>query len=86
MIRAGLRNAGVRTSDLQLLQDKSTEHRDIIAGGYDVQVLTDAISSFTSLQLIQLLRVSEAHVGMMLDYLRHHAGEKCKFWAKAVPT
>jgi len=73
-IREELRQVGLRHSDLKVIQEKAQEQGDIIDQKFDLRVLTRALSSFTSLQLIQLLRVSEVQIGMVHEFLRHHNG------------
>lgn len=63
---------GLRPSDLRRLRERANEQRMIIAGERDVQVLKNAISKFTSLQLIQLLRVAGEEDNMVLTYLKTH--------------
>ncbi|CAK4031609.1 Hypothetical predicted protein [Lecanosticta acicola] len=72
-IKEELRELGLRPSDLGNLRRKAYEQRSIIAGEHDVHVLKRAIASFSSLQLIQILRVSEREDEMVLQYLRGHA-------------
>lgn len=72
-IREELRELGLHPSDLRNLRRKASEQRSIIAGEHDVHVLKRAIASFSSLQLIQILRVSEREDETVLQYLRGHA-------------
>lgn len=67
-----LRRFGLGTSDIGNLQRKELEQRTICTRKEDVRILKRAISSFTRLELVQLLRVSDREDGIVLNYLRRH--------------
>jgi hypothetical protein len=67
-----LQQFGLGTSEIGNLQRKELEQRTICARKEDVRILKRAIASFTRLELVQLLRVSDREDGMVLNYLRRH--------------
>ena len=54
------------------MHEKAYEQRTIIDQHLDVKVLKRAIASFTSLQLVQLLRWTEYEDRIVLDYLNRN--------------
>ena len=60
------------TFDQGNLRRKAEEQRQIVESREDVRVLTKAIASFTSLQFVQLLRVSDEEDSALLAYIRQH--------------
>ena len=54
------------------LRQKASEQRRILGSREDAQVLKAAIASFKSLQLVQLLRVTEDEDLQLLKYMRRH--------------
>ncbi|KAK4555028.1 hypothetical protein LTR86_007794 [Recurvomyces mirabilis] len=58
--------------DLSSLRQKVKEQQQIISSHRDARVLKKAIASFTSLQFVQLLRVSDAEDRALLQYIRQH--------------
>lgn len=51
---------------------KVKEQKDIVRTREDARVLTLAISAFTSLQHVQILRLQDQEDGMLMQYLRTH--------------
>ncbi|KAH6620468.1 hypothetical protein C7974DRAFT_234787 [Boeremia exigua] len=65
------------TGDLGLLDashfvQKVKEQKDIVRTREDARVLTLAISAFTSLQHVQILRLQDRADGMLMQYIRTH--------------
>ncbi|KAI7634946.1 hypothetical protein KC343_g2125 [Hortaea werneckii] len=60
------------TFDLSSLKRKAEEQRQIVESEEDVRVLKKAIQSFTSLQFVQLLRVTDEEDSAILSYIRQH--------------
>lgn len=58
--------------DISSLRQKAEEQRQIITSQEDVRVLTKAIASFTSLQFVQLLRLTDKEDEAFLTYIRQH--------------
>jgi hypothetical protein len=58
--------------DISSLRQKAEEQQQIIQSGEDLRVLTKAIASFTSLQFVQLLRVTDKEDAALLSYIRQH--------------
>ncbi|KAF2691624.1 hypothetical protein K458DRAFT_448272 [Lentithecium fluviatile CBS 122367] len=52
---------------------KVNEQRQIVQTQEDVRVLNKAISAFTSLQHVQILRLQDQEDGMLISYIRDHA-------------
>jgi hypothetical protein len=52
---------------------KINEQRRIVQTQEDVRVLNKAISAFTSLQHVQILRLQDQEDGMLISYIRDHA-------------
>ena len=67
-----LQQFGLGTSEIDNLQRKELEQRTICTRKEDVRILKRAIASFTRLEFVQLLRVSDREDGMVLNYLRRH--------------
>lgn len=67
-----LQQFGLGTSEINSLQRKELEQRTICTRKEDVRILKRAIASFTRLEFVQLLRVSDREDGMVLNYLRRH--------------
>ena len=66
------------------LKDKAYEQLWILKSGRDVEVLKSAIASFTSLQLVQLLRVTEEEDDRLLKYIHQHEDQRLHLeWAQA---
>lgn len=66
------------------LRRKAREQLQILQTGEDVLVLKRAIASFTSLQFVQLLRVTEEEDDRLLDYIHQHDGPRTLLeWAPA---
>lgn len=51
---------------------KVNEQREIVHTQEDVRVLNKAISAFTSLQHVQILRLQDQEDGMLISYIREH--------------
>jgi hypothetical protein len=51
---------------------KINEQKEIVQTQEDVRVLTKAISAFTSLQHVQILRLQDQEDGMLISYIRQH--------------
>ena len=51
---------------------KVKEQKDIVRTREDARVLTLAISAFTSLQHVQILRLQDQEDGMLMQYIRTH--------------
>lgn len=60
------------TFNLGNLRLKAEEQQQIIQSQEDVRVLKKAIASFTSLQFVQLLRVTDEEDSAFLAYIRQH--------------
>ncbi|KAK5110920.1 hypothetical protein LTR62_005458 [Meristemomyces frigidus] len=58
--------------DISSLRQKAEEQQQIIRTHKDERILRKAIASFTSLQFVQLLRVSDAEDRALLQYIRQH--------------
>lgn len=58
--------------DLSNLRQKAEEQKQIIESQEDVRVLKKAVASFTSLQFVQLLRVTDEEDAALLAYIRQH--------------
>ncbi|EME48572.1 hypothetical protein DOTSEDRAFT_67575 [Dothistroma septosporum NZE10] len=71
-LQAQLRQGGVQAVDSLALRDKIREQRTTIALKEDARILKKAIASFTSLQLVQILRVTNREDAMLSEYLRRH--------------
>ncbi|KAF2021779.1 hypothetical protein BU24DRAFT_28591 [Aaosphaeria arxii CBS 175.79] len=52
---------------------KVNDQREIVQTKEDVRVLNMAISAFTSLQHVQILRVQDQEDGLLISYIRQHA-------------
>lgn len=66
------------------LREKAREQLQIIQSGEDVAVLKTAIASFTSLQFVQLLRVTEEEDDKLLRYIHQHDDPRTLLeWAPA---
>lgn len=68
------------------MQQKAEEQRQIVESGEDLRVLKKAIASFTSLQLVQLLRVTDEEDIALLKYIRQHEDSRRSMaleWAPA---
>lgn len=73
-MRLLLPNAGdaTITFDWRQLRNKAEEQRQIVGSQEDIRVLKKAIGSFTSLQFVQLLRVTDEDDRALLSYIRQH--------------
>ncbi|KAK5130783.1 hypothetical protein LTR08_001673 [Meristemomyces frigidus] len=73
-IRLMLQGAGdaLESLDVSNLRKKAEEQQQIIESKEDVRVLKKAIASFTSLQFVQLLRVTDEEDSALLAYIRQH--------------
>ncbi|KAJ4373990.1 hypothetical protein N0V83_002729 [Neocucurbitaria cava] len=58
--------------DVEHFQQKVNEQKDIVRTREDARVLTLAISAFTSLQHVQILRVQDSEDGRLIQYIRQH--------------
>lgn len=58
--------------NVQHFQKKVNEQREIVRTREDLRVLTVAISAFTNLQHVQLLRVQDMEDGKLISYIREH--------------
>ena len=58
--------------DLELYRRKIDEQHCIIHNQEDARVLRKAISAFTSLQHVQILRVQDSDDAKLLTFIRHH--------------
>lgn len=67
-----MKRFGLRESDVSNLRRKEEEQRNICTHKEDVRILKRAIASFTRLELVQLLRVSDGEDAILLNYLRRH--------------
>lgn len=66
------------------LRRKAREQQQIIQSGEDVKALKTAIASFTSLQFVQLLRVTEEEDDKLLKYIHQHDEQRALLeWAPA---
>lgn len=61
-----------RLFDLGHFQQKVNEQRDILTTQEDARVLKLAITAFTSLQHIQILRVQDREDGNLISYMQNH--------------
>ncbi|KAK5724875.1 hypothetical protein LTR17_013458 [Elasticomyces elasticus] len=73
-IRQLLQGAGdaLVTVHASHLRQKADEQRQIVESEEDVRVLKKAIASFTSLQFVQLLRLTDEEDRTLLTYIRDH--------------
>ncbi|KAF2840501.1 hypothetical protein M501DRAFT_1010571 [Patellaria atrata CBS 101060] len=58
--------------NIGLFVEKFNEQREIVQTEEDERVLKKALSAFTSLQHVQILRVQDQQDGMLLSYIRRH--------------
>jgi hypothetical protein len=58
--------------DVRHFLRKINEQKEIVQTQEDVRVLTKAISAFTSLQHVQILRLQDQEDGMLISYIRQH--------------
>ena len=58
--------------DMPTLQVKAEEQQEIVRSQQDVRVLKKAIASFTSLQFVKLLRVSDEDENALVAYIKRH--------------
>lgn len=58
--------------DVRHFVRKVNEQREIVQTEEDARVLNKAISAFTSLQHVQILRVQDQEDGLLLAYIRQH--------------
>ncbi|KAF2643162.1 hypothetical protein P280DRAFT_245087 [Massarina eburnea CBS 473.64] len=58
--------------DVRHFVHKVNEQREIVQTKEDVRVLNKAISAFTSLQHVQILRLQDQQDGMLISYIRQH--------------
>ncbi|KAH7073398.1 hypothetical protein FB567DRAFT_199511 [Paraphoma chrysanthemicola] len=58
--------------DVRHFVQKVNEQKDIVKSGEDARVLQVAISAFTSLQHVQLLRVQDQEDAALIAYIRDH--------------
>ncbi|KAF2192251.1 hypothetical protein K469DRAFT_554663 [Zopfia rhizophila CBS 207.26] len=58
--------------DVRHFVRKVTEQKEIVQTQEDVRVLNKAISAFTSLQHVQILRLQDQEDGLLLSYIRQH--------------
>lgn len=58
--------------DVRHFVRKVNEQKDIVQTQEDVRVLKKAISAFTSLQHVQILRLQDQADGMLISYIRQH--------------
>jgi hypothetical protein len=58
--------------DVKHFVRKVTEQKEIVQTQEDVRVLNKAISAFTSLQHVQILRLQDLEDGMLISYIRQH--------------
>ncbi|KAF2254686.1 hypothetical protein BU26DRAFT_143639 [Trematosphaeria pertusa] len=58
--------------DVRHFVQKVNEQREIVQTQEDVRVLKKAISAFTSLQHVQILRLQDQEDGMLISYIRQH--------------
>ncbi|KAF1958721.1 hypothetical protein CC80DRAFT_17935 [Byssothecium circinans] len=58
--------------DVKHFVRKINEQREIVQSQEDVRVLNKAISAFTSLQHVQILRLQDQQDGMLITYIRQH--------------
>ncbi|KAF2769941.1 hypothetical protein EJ03DRAFT_82158 [Teratosphaeria nubilosa] len=73
-IRLELQGAsnGSLSFDLSSIRQKAEEQRQLVESKEDLRVLTKVIASFTSLQFVQLLRVTDEEDIALLTYIREH--------------
>lgn len=64
---------GLGRLDIGHFQEKVNEQKDIVKTREDARVLKLAISAFTSLQHVQILRVQDREDGDLISYMREHA-------------
>lgn len=58
--------------DVRHFVRKVNEQKEIVQTKEDVRVLNKAISAFTSLQHVQILRLQDQEDGLLLSYIRQH--------------
>ncbi|KAF2467149.1 uncharacterized protein BDR25DRAFT_292130 [Lindgomyces ingoldianus] len=58
--------------DVRHFVRKVNEQKEIVQTKEDVRVLNKAISAFTSLQHVQILRLQDQEDGMLISYIRQH--------------
>ncbi|KAF2089170.1 hypothetical protein K490DRAFT_18182, partial [Saccharata proteae CBS 121410] len=58
--------------DVRHFTRKINEQKEIVQSGEDERVLKKALSAFTSLQHVQILRVQDQETGALLSYIRQH--------------
>jgi len=58
--------------DVRNFVRKVNEQKEIVQNEEDVRVLNKAISAFTSLQHVQILRLQDQEDGQLLSYIREH--------------
>ncbi|KAF2109182.1 hypothetical protein BDV96DRAFT_503190 [Lophiotrema nucula] len=63
---------GLGSLDVQHFVRKINDQKDIVRNKEDVRVLNKAISAFTSLQHVQILRLQDQEDGMLINYIRRH--------------
>ncbi|KAF2867240.1 hypothetical protein BDV95DRAFT_631345 [Massariosphaeria phaeospora] len=63
---------GVGLLDVRHFQRKIDEQKEIVQTQEDVRVLNKAISAFTSLQHVQILRLQDQEDAMLINYVRQH--------------
>jgi len=56
--------------------EKVNEQKHIVKSREDARVLKLAISAFTSLQHVQLLRVQDSNDASLISYIRNHNGNQ----------
>jgi hypothetical protein len=61
--------------DVRHFVQKANEQKDIVKTREDARVLTLAISAFTSLQHVQILRVQDQAYASLISYIRDHYAE-----------
>jgi hypothetical protein len=63
---------GLGHLDVRNFVRKVNEQKEIVQTQEDVRVLNKAISAFTSLQHVQILRLQDQEDGMLISYIRQH--------------
>ncbi|KAF2007385.1 hypothetical protein P154DRAFT_541556 [Amniculicola lignicola CBS 123094] len=58
--------------DVRHFEKKVSEQKEIVQGQEDARVLKKAISAFTSLQHVQILRLQDQQDGMLIAYIRQN--------------
>ncbi|KAF2140880.1 uncharacterized protein K452DRAFT_198999, partial [Aplosporella prunicola CBS 121167] len=58
--------------DVRHFVRKINEQKELVATGEDERVLKKALSAFTSLQHVQILRVQDQETGALISYIRQH--------------